>query len=56
MQAHVRSMVTRAAILTIERIVFVSVDEHGRPAPHGYTDITYQRDRLAGAQHTAHLR
>ncbi len=49
MRAHVRNMVTRATILTIERIVFVSLDEQGRPAPHGYTDITYQRDRFPAA-------
>lgn len=46
MRAVVRNMITRKRILTIERIVFVSVDEHGRPTPHGYTDITYDRDRM----------
>ncbi|MGO1769201.1 MAG: acyl-CoA thioesterase [Microbacterium sp.] len=46
MRAVVRNMITRKRILTIERIVFVSVDESGRPAPHGYTDITYDRDRM----------
>ncbi len=46
MRAVVRNMITRKRILTIERIVFVSVDENGRPAPHGYTDITYDRDRM----------
>ena len=46
MQAEVRNMITRSSILTIERIVFVNLDEHGRPAPHGYTDVTYDRDRL----------
>lgn len=46
MRAEVRNMVTRRSILTIERIVFVSLDESGNPAPHGYTEITYDRDRL----------
>lgn len=46
MRAEVRNMITRQLILTIEKIVFVSLDEHGNPAPHGYTDITYNRDRL----------
>ncbi|MFZ3453094.1 acyl-CoA thioesterase [Arthrobacter sp. 7Tela_A1] len=46
MQAEVRNMITRSSILTIERIVFVNLDEHGRPVPHGYTDVTYDRDRL----------
>lgn len=46
MRAVVRNMITRKRILTIEKIVFVSVDENGRPVPHGYTDITYDRDRM----------
>lgn len=46
MRAEVRNMITRQLILTIEKIVFVSLDEHGQPFPHGYTDITYDRDRL----------
>lgn len=46
MRAEVRNMVTRERILTIEKIVFVSLDPNGRPAPHGYTAITYDRDRL----------
>jgi len=39
-------MLTRRSILTIERIVFVNLDEQGRPAPHGYSTITYDRDRM----------
>lgn len=46
MRAVVRNMITRKRILTIERIVFVSVDENGVPTPHGYTDITHDRDRM----------
>ena len=46
MRAVVRNMITRKKILTIDRIVFVSVDEDGRPKPHGFTDITYKRDRM----------
>lgn len=46
MRAEVRNMVTRNVILTIEKIVFVSLDEDGNSQPHGYTDITYNRDRL----------
>ncbi|WP_307213478.1 acyl-CoA thioesterase [Microbacterium testaceum] len=46
MRAEVRNMVTRARILRIERIVFVSLDTVGKPEAHGYTDITYRRDRL----------
>jgi len=46
MRAEVRNMITRASILTIERIVFVSLDEHGAPMPHGYSDITLDHDRI----------
>jgi hypothetical protein len=34
------------SILTIDRIVFVSLDEDGHPAAHGHTEITYERDRI----------
>lgn len=46
MRAVVRNMITRATILSIEKIVFVSLGADGRPEPHGYTDITYDRDRM----------
>ncbi|MDN4640807.1 hotdog domain-containing protein [Agreia sp. PsM10] len=46
MRAEVRNMITRRRILAIERIVFVGLDENGVPVPHGYTEITYDRDRL----------
>lgn len=46
MRAVVRNMITRKRILTIEKIVFVSLDEDGHPVPHGYDDITYDRDRM----------
>lgn len=50
MRAEVRNMITRRSILTIEKIVFVNLDEDGRPTPHGYTDITYNRDRLPSSE------
>ncbi|WP_432502925.1 acyl-CoA thioesterase [Kineococcus arenarius] len=46
MRAEVRNMITRQSILTIEEIVFVNLGPDGRPAPHGYTTITYDRDRI----------
>ena len=46
MRAEVRNMITRAVILSIDEIVFVSLGEDGKPQPHGYSDITYKRDRL----------
>lgn len=46
MRAEVRNMITRHVILTIDKLVFVSLGQDGKPTPHGYTDITYHRDRL----------
>lgn len=42
----VRNKIDHALILTIDRIVFVTVDENGRPTPHGKTAITYTDERL----------
>lgn len=46
MRAEVRNMISRERILAIEKIVFVSLGADAKPLPHGYTDITYDRDRL----------
>lgn len=46
MRAEVRNMVTRKNILTVDRIVFVGLDEHGRPMPHGFTEVTADRNRM----------
>ena len=46
MRAVVRNMITRKTILTIEKIVFVNIGPDGAPAPHGYSSITYRRDRV----------
>lgn len=46
MRAEVRNMITRNVILSVDEIVFVSLSEDGKPTPHGYTEITYNRDRL----------
>ncbi|NQX25865.1 acyl-CoA thioesterase [Microbacteriaceae bacterium VKM Ac-2854] len=46
MRAEVRNMITRKSILTIDTIVFVNIGADGRPAPHGYSEITYDRDRV----------
>ncbi|MFN5135843.1 MAG: acyl-CoA thioesterase [Chitinophagaceae bacterium] len=47
MRCEVRNKITREAILTIERIVFVNVDPTGKPTPHGKTEIMYVKDRLS---------
>ncbi|WP_348760403.1 hotdog domain-containing protein [uncultured Salinisphaera sp.] len=41
MRAEVRNMISRKAILTIDELVFVAMDEQGHPVPHGKTEITY---------------
>jgi acyl-CoA thioesterase YciA len=46
MRAEVRNMVTKKNILTVDRIVFVGLDESGIPVPHGYTEVSTDRDRL----------
>ena len=46
MRTVVRNMITRKVILSIDKIVFVSLGEDGKPQPHGYTDISYDRERL----------
>jgi acyl-CoA thioesterase YciA len=46
MSCHVRNIITSEAILTIDTIVFVGLDEYGHPKPHGFTDVTYDRDRF----------
>ncbi|WP_237657072.1 acyl-CoA thioesterase [Agreia sp. COWG] len=46
MRAEVRNMITRKTILTIDQMVFVNIGATGEPEPHGYTDITYARDRI----------
>lgn len=43
---QVRNKITQKLILTIEKMVFVSVDEEGNPTPHGKTAITYTDERL----------
>ena len=46
MRCEVRNKLTRAPILTIEKLIFVNLGPDDKPAPHGKTEITYVRDRL----------
>jgi acyl-CoA thioesterase YciA len=46
MRAEVRNMITRKSILTVDHIVFVGLDENGKPLPHGFTEATSERDRI----------
>jgi len=43
---QVRNKITKNIILTVDKIVFVHLDENGNPAPHGKTEITYTDERL----------
>lgn len=46
LRCEVRNKMTRKTIITIDRIVMVSMDEQGRPKAHGKTQIEYVKDRL----------
>lgn len=46
LKAVVRNVFTGEKIITIDRIVMVALDENGEPKPHGYSTVTYKRDRL----------
>ncbi|PUZ30175.1 Acyl-CoA hydrolase [Chitinophaga costaii] len=46
LMCEVRNKITRKSILTVDKMVFVTVDEEGRPWPHGRTEITYTDERL----------
>ena len=43
---EVRNKITQKTILTIDKIVFVSVDDAGRPIAHGKKEIVYTDERL----------
>jgi len=43
---EVRNKLTRKTILAVDEIVFVCLDENGKPSPHGKTQITYVADRF----------
>ncbi|MEX3932419.1 acyl-CoA thioesterase [Paraburkholderia phymatum] len=41
LRCEVRNKITRKSILTVEKMVFVNLDENGNPAPHGRKKIRY---------------
>lgn len=45
LKCEVRNKLTHEPVLTIDRLVFVNLDEQGIPVPHGKQQITYVRDR-----------
>lgn len=42
----VRNKITHKEIITIDKIIMVSLDEEGNPKPHGKTRVEYVKDRL----------
>lgn len=48
LRCEVRNKMTRETIISIENIVMVSLDEQGKPKPHGKVQIEYIKDRLNG--------
>ncbi len=46
LSCEVRNKMTHQTIITIDKIVFVSLDENGNPQPHGKTEVEYVKDRL----------
>lgn len=44
---EVRNKMTREVIISIDKIIMVSLDENGNPAAHGKTEIEFVKDRLA---------
>ena len=46
LSCEVRNKMTHQTIITIDKIVCVSLDENGNPQPHGKTEVEYVEDRL----------
>jgi acyl-CoA hydrolase len=46
LKCEVRNKITKKAILTIDRMVFVNVNDNGEPIPHGKTKIRKIDEKL----------
>lgn len=46
LRCEVRNKMTRSTIISIDKIIMVTLDENGKPAPHGKTKIEFVKDRL----------
>ncbi|CAM3417466.1 acyl-CoA thioesterase [Aequorivita lipolytica] len=44
---EVRNKMTREVIISIDKIIMVSLDDDGNSSPHGKTETEYVKDRLA---------
>jgi len=47
LKCEVRNKMTREVIITVERIIMVSLDASGMPVIHGKTEVEYIKDRLS---------
>lgn len=46
LNCKVRNKMTHETIITVDNIVLVSLDEDGKPKPHGKTKVEFVKDRL----------
>lgn len=46
LKCEVRNKMTRETIITIDKIVMVSLDKEGKPQAHGKSQIEFVKDRL----------
>ncbi|OSY89466.1 thioesterase [Tenacibaculum holothuriorum] len=46
LSCEVRNKITRKTIISIDKIIMVSLDTEGKPVAHGKTKIEYVKDRL----------
>lgn len=46
LNCEVRNKISQKTILTIDKIVYVSVDEEGKPCAHGKSAIRYSHEKL----------
>lgn len=46
LKCAVRNKMTQQTIITIDKMIFVALDERGKPTAHGKTKIEFVEDRL----------
>ncbi|MGX1025211.1 acyl-CoA thioesterase [Flavobacterium sp. CS20] len=46
LKCEVRNKMTRQTIVKVDKIVMVSLDDHGKTKPHGKTKIEFVKNRL----------
>ncbi len=46
LRVEVRNMMTKTTIITIDKMVMVNLDKHGKPKAHGKTAVEYLKNRL----------